>query len=252
MTAGRRDPHAPPGAGGGPAGRWLLLSLALGACSNLSGDSDTPILLEIRAPSGVGGGSPVVEISDTFQLSARALNQDGDSVAATFAWRTPDTANLFVEPLTGRISGKKAGPARVQVSSGSLTSDFVNFTVVPAAESLQIVPPDSARVLVTDTASVPLVAELDTLNPLGPLQGRQILYQLTTIFGQPGDTASLGGGGMTRAVATNALGQPTSPVYVRVIPALARPDSVLVEVTAFRPSGAAIPGSGQVFIVRFD
>jgi hypothetical protein len=142
--------------------------------------------------------------------------------------------------------------ARVQVTSGSLTSDFVNFAVVPAAESLQIIPPDSARVLVTDTASVPLVAELDTVNPLGPLQGRQIIYQLTTIFGQPGDTASLGGGGMTRAVATNSLGQPTTPVYVRAIPALSRPDSVLVEITAFRPSGAAIPGSGQVFIVRFD
>jgi hypothetical protein len=234
------------------AGRWLLLALALSSCSELSGDSDTPILLEIRAPAGVGGGSPLVEISDTFQLTARALNQDGDSVAATFIWRTPDTANIFVEPATGRISGKKAGVARVQVTSGSLSSDLINFAVVPAAESLQIVPPDSARLLVTDTASAPLVAELDTVNPQGPLQGRQITYQLTTIFGQPGDTASLGGGGMTRSVATTALGQPSIPVYVRAIPALARPDSVLVAVTAIRPSGAAIPGSGQVFIVRFD
>ena len=252
MTAGPRTPHASLGAGVGMAGRWLLLAFALTSCSNLSGDSDTPILLEIRAPSGTGGGNPPVEIGDTFQLSARALNQDGDSVAATFTWRTPDTAFLFVEPATGRISGKKLGPARVQVTSGGLTSDLVNFTVLPAAESLQIIPPDSARVLVTDTASAALVAELDTLNPLGPLAGRQILYQLTTIFGQPGDTASLAGGVMSRAVTTSALGQPTVPVYVRAIPALARPDSVLVEVTAFRPSGAAIPGSGQLFIVRFD
>ena len=234
------------------AGRWLLLGLALGACSNLSGDSDTPVLLEIRVPVGIGAGSPPVEIGDTFQLSARALNQDGDSVAATFTWRTPDTALIFVEPATGRISGKKIGTARVQVTSGGLTSNLVNFSVVPAAESLQIIPPDSARVLTTDTASVPLVAELDTLNPTGPLAARQITYQLTTIFGQPGDTASLSGGATIRAVATNALGQPTSPVYVRAIPSLARPDSVLVVVTALRPSGAAIPGSGQVFIVRFD
>jgi hypothetical protein len=239
--------------------RWPLAALGaiafavtLSACSNLSGDADTPILLEIRAPAGVGGGSPPVEIGDTFQLSARALNQDGDSVAATFTWRTPDTAFIFVEPATGRISGKIPGPARVQVTSDGLTSDLVSFAVVPAAESLQIIPPDSARILSTDTASVALVAELDTLNPAGPLQGRQIIYQLTTIFGQPGDTASLGGGVMTRAVATSSLGQPTIPIYVRVIPSLPRPDSVLVEVTAFRPSGAVIPGSGQIFIVRFD
>jgi hypothetical protein len=235
------------------AGRWLLGVLAITACSDLSGDSDTPIILEIRAPASVGGANPPVEIGDTFQLSARALNQAGDSVAATFTWRTLDTALVFVEPTTGRISGKKVGtPARIQVTSGNLISDPVSFSVVPAAESLKIVPPDSARVLTTDTASAALIAELDTLNPDGPLQGRLITYQLTTIFGQPGDTASLGGGVMLRTVATSTLGQPTIPIYVRPIPTLARPDSVLVEVTALRPSGASIPGSGQQFIVRFD
>jgi hypothetical protein len=235
------------------AGRWLLLAIALAGCSNLNGDSDTPIILEIRVPTSTGGGSPPVEIGDTFQLTARALNQDGDSVAAAFTWRTPDTALIFVEAATGRIAGKKVGtPARVQVSSGNLTSDFISFTVFPAAESLAIVPPDSARVLVTDTASAPLVSELDTLNPNGPLQGRVITYEITTIFGQPGDTASLTGGTMLRSVTTSALGQPSVPVYVRPIPALPRPDSLLVEIRALRPSGAAIPGSGQTFIVRFD
>lgn len=239
--------------GGRTAGLGFLAFLVLtGGCSNLSGDSDTPILLEIRAPAPIGGGNPLVEIADTFQLSARALNQAGDSVDAVFTWRTADTALIFIEAATGRISGKKVGVGRIQVTSGTLTSELVSFSVVPAAESLLIIPPDSARILTTDTASAGLVAELDTLNPDGPLQGRQITYQLTTIFGQPGDTASLGGGVMLRAVATNSLGQPNITVYVRPIPALPRPDSVLVEVTALRPSGAAIPGSGQVFIVRFD
>ena len=234
------------------AGRWLLLLIATAACSNLSGDSDTPIILEIRAPAGVGGGNPPIEIGDTFQLHARALNQAGDSVAATFIWRTLDTGLVFVEAATGRVSGKTVGTGRIQVTSGSLVSDPVSFSVVPAAESLLIVPPDSARVLATDTASVPLVSQLDTLNPDGPLQGRQITYQITSIFGQPGDTASLGGGVMLRVVTTSTLGQPTIPVYVRPIPGLARPDSVFVEISALRPSGAPIPGSGQRFIVRFD
>jgi hypothetical protein len=209
-------------------------------------------VLEIRAPAGVGSAPPLLEIGDTIQLSARALNQAGDSIAATFAWRTPDTGLVFVEAATGRISGKQLGNGRVQVTSDGLVSDLVAFSVVPAAESLQIIPPDSARVLVTDTASAPLIAELDTLNPTGPLQGRQILYRLITIFGQPGDTVTLGGGGLTRTVTTSPLGQPTIPVYVRPIPALPRPDSVYVEIQALRPSGIPIPGSGQRFVVRFD
>ncbi len=230
----------------------LLAGLPLAACSDLSGDSDLPIVLEIRAPAGIGGAAPLVEIGDTITLAARALNQAGDSVAATFTWRSPDTALISVDPATGQITGKSPGIGRVQVTSGGLTSDLVPFNVVPRADSLLLVPPDSARVLVTDTASAPLIAELDTLNPDGPLQGRQITYQLTDIFGQPGDTASLGGGLMLRTVTTSALGQPNIPVYVRPIPAQPRPDSVYVTVTALRPSGTPIPGSGQQFVVRFD
>ena len=245
MTARRQD--------GRTAGLGFLALLLLAAgCSDLSGDSDTPILLEIRAPAGVGASNPVVEIGDTFPLSARALNQDGDSVAAVLTWRTPDTASIFVDAASGLISGKQVGTGRVQVVTGTLTSDLVSFSVVPFAESLQVIPPDSARIAVTDTSSIPLVAELDTINPTGPLSGRLISYHLTTIFGVPGDTASLAGGLMQRSVVTGALGQPTVPVYVRPIPGLPRPDSVLVAVSAFRPSGASIPGSGQQFIVRFD
>jgi hypothetical protein len=245
MTARRQD--------GKTAGLGFLAFLILAAaCSSLSGDSDTPIILEIRAPTPVGGGNPPVEIGDTFQLNARALNQDGDSIAATLTWRTPDTGLIFVEPATGRIAGKKIGIGRVQVSSGNLTSDLVPFSVVPAAESLLLIPPDSVRVLVTDTASAPLVSQLDTLNPDGPLASRVITYEITTIFGVAGDTASLTGGNMIRSVSTSALGQPSTPVYVRPIPSLPRPDSLLVEIRALRPSGAAIPGSGQTFIVRFD
>jgi hypothetical protein len=240
------------GKGGIRSRGWCWLLVGAFGCSNLSGDTDIPVVLEIRAPAPVGGSAPPVEIGDTFQLRARALNQDGDSIAAELTWRTPDPSLIFVEPATGRISGKTAGSGRVQVTSGSLTSDPVTFSVVPAAESLVIVQPDSARIALADTASIPLVAELDTLNPTGPLQGRQLTYTISNIFGQPGDTASLGGGVMSRAVTTSALGQPTISVYVRPIPAASRPDSVYVVVTATRPSGIPIPGSGQRFIVRFD
>jgi hypothetical protein len=105
---------------------------------------------------------------------------------------------------------------------------------------------------VADTASTALVSELDTINPTGPLAGRVIIYVLDSIFGQPGDTASLGGGVMARSAVTSTLGQPATPVYVRTIPSLSRPDSVTVHIVALRPSGDSVPGSGQRFMIRFD
>ncbi|MEO8199278.1 MAG: hypothetical protein ABI679_02045 [Gemmatimonadota bacterium] len=242
---------------GAPAVRQWLTVAILGAalvtaCSNLAGDSDTPIQIEIRTPAGPPIPPPI-EIGDTIQLLATAFNQSGDTVPATFRWLTPDTAFIAVDSLTGRITGKKiVTSARIQVRSGSLLSDLVPFAVVPAADSLEIVGSDSFRVALADTASSPLIAQLDTLNPDGPVGNRALLFQLGTVFGVAGDTVTLNGGVASRTVLTGANGQPVTSVYVRPLPSLPRPDSVLVRVDAFRPSGAAIPGSGQQFIVRFD
>ena len=248
MTAGRLD--------GRTAGLGFLAFLVLAAgCSDLSSDSNVPVVLEIRTPAGVGGGNPLVEIADTIQLTARALNQDGDSVAATFTWRTADTALVFIDPDSGLISGKKIGIARIQVTSGSLTSDVVSFSVVPAAESLLIVPPDSARVLPADAQSDALVTELDTLNPNGPLKGRQIVYNISDISGVDGASATLNSAFDTVVVVTGDDGRPLNNVVV--VPGTTRPDSLIVEVRAYRPSSFSrplpvfIPGSGQRFIVRF-
>lgn len=261
-TAGSPDsiPLSQPEEGERVSSRPIIWALALSllggslvaACSDLAGNSDTPIQIEIRTPAGPPTPPPV-EIGDTLQLTARAFNQSGDSVATTFQWSTPDTAFLFVDPTTGKVTGKKlSGVARVQVRAGSLLSDLVTFAVVPAAESLLIIGSDSLRVAIADTASSPLITQLDTLNPDGPLANRAVVYQLLSVFGVAGDTVTLNGGVLSRSVITGANGQPVTTVYVRPIPGLARPDSVLVAVNAYRPSGATIPGSGQQFIVRFD
>jgi len=238
--------------------RGLLLAAALG-CSNLSGDSSTPVVIDVFPPAG-SGISGQVEIGDVATLTARALNQQGDSIAATFTWHTADTAIVFLDPSTGEVSGKLPGTARVQARSGSLVSDFVTLTVVPRADTLVLISPASVQVLSLDTASVPLVAELDSINlvgpTLGPLAGRQLVYELVPI---PADTgiATLNGGVDTLATTTGATGSPTTPVYVRKVPGKAHPDSVYVEVRSYRPSSTTllpvlIPGSGQRFIVRFD
>ena len=249
MTARRQD--------GRTAGLGVLaLLLLVPACSDLTSDSNVPIVLEIRAPAGVAGGNPIVEIGDTFRLNARALNQDGDSVAAVMVWRTLDTALVFLDSLSGQISGKQLGTARIQVKSGSLTSELVSFSVVPFAESLLVVPPDSARVPVGQTQSIALVTELDTLNPNGPLQGRQIVYLISGISSlDTAASATLNRGFDTLVVVTGSDGRPSTNVVV--VPGTTRPDSLIVEVRAYRPSSFSsptpvfIPGSGQQFIVRF-
>lgn len=227
----------------------LLLAAALG-CSNLSGDSSTPVVIDVFPVAG-SGISGQVEIGDTAVLTAVALNQQGDSVAATFTWRTADTGIVFLDPQTGQISGKQAGTARVQARAGALISDLVTLTVVPMADSLVVIPPDSARLLAADTASAPLIAEMDSINPDGPLSGRRIVYEIIQFF-PAADSASLNGGLFALNATTTTTGQPSAPVYVRKIPGRPHPDSVFVEIRSFRPSGVLIPGSGQMFIVRFD
>jgi hypothetical protein len=225
--------------------------LSAGACSNLNGDSDTPILIQVSPPaqSGISGQ---VEIGDTAAMTAVAINQAGDTVPVTFKWRAVDTGLVAIDSVTGAVTGKVAGIARVQARTGSLISDLISLTVVPFADSLLIIPPDSARLLTTDTASAALVAEIDTINPSGPLTGRRLIYEIVQSFGQPGDSASLNGGFNAVGATTTSTGQPTTPVYVRKIPGVAYPDSVFVAVSSIRPSGASVPGSGQIFIIRFD
>ena len=245
MTAGRL---------GAPAvGALAALLASIAACSDLGGGGDTPVAIEIRVPAAAQGASPLVEIGDTLFLGSRALNQAGDSVAATITWRTPDTAFIGLDPTTGRVTGKKPGTGRIQARTGTLISDFVTFTVVPAAESLLVVAPDSFRMPTTYSVAGPLVAQLDTIAPDGPLANRLIVYQLLLpVFGAVEDTATLNGGVLVRSALTGATGQPTSPVTVRAVAGRARPDSVRVEVDAYHPSGTPVAGSGQTFIVRFD
>lgn len=231
------------------AGGMLLWGAS--ACSNLNGDSDTPILIQVSPPA-LSGISGQVEIGDTAAMTAVAINQAGDTVPVTFKWRAVDTGLVAIDSVTGAVTGKAAGIARVQARTGSLVSDLISLSIVPFADSLLIIPPDSARLLTTDTASAALVAEIDTTNPSGPLTARRLIYEIVQSFGQPGDSASLNGGFNAIGATTTSTGRPTTPVYVRKIPGVAYPDSVFVAVSSIRPGGDSIPGSGQLFIVRFD
>jgi hypothetical protein len=213
---------------------------ALG-CSGLTEGEGGVVALEVQVPS-----PDSLETGETIQLSARPLDKNGDSVAATVIWRTPDTT-VSVDSLTGLVIGNTAGSARVQASVGSLSSDLITLTVLTRADTLAIVG-DSIFTLTGDSlVTPPLVATLQSF-ATGALPQRPVIYQITTPT--PDTSVTLTGGVLSDTLQTAADGTVTSEALT-LNPAKVRPDSIIIEVLADRIRGAPVPGSGQRFIVRY-
>jgi hypothetical protein len=114
--------------------RWAVLitsAVALG-CSNLTEGAGGVVELEITQPA-----LTTIEVGLTLQLSARALNRDGDPVDVPIAWRTPD-ATLTVD-AQGLVTGVAPGTGRVQAIAGSLASALVSLTVVAPVAPGQLI-----------------------------------------------------------------------------------------------------------------
>src|SRR5262249_285290 len=114
-------------------------------CSNLNEVEGGVVALEVTEPT-----PPTIEVNESLQLSARALNKDGDSVAANIVWSAADPT-LSVGPSTGILTGVSPGTGRVQANVGSLRSALLTFnviapadTIILAADSVLTVAPDSA------------------------------------------------------------------------------------------------------------
>ena len=115
--------------------RWVVLvtsALALG-CSDLTEGAGGVVELEIRRPA-----QTQIEVGQTLQLSARALDRDGNPVDVPITWRTSDPT-LTVDDQ-GLVTGVTPGPGQVQAFAGSLASARISLTViVTAAPGLRIV-----------------------------------------------------------------------------------------------------------------
>jgi len=227
-----------------------LAALALAACSDLSSSDDTVVALQVTSPPGA-----VVEVGDTVTYSAVALNRNGDAIAATIRWSTPDTATIAVDSLSGVVLGRKPGPGRVQATSDGLVSPLNILTVFASADTLILVPPDTLTLdTLTATTTAPLVARLESFNPVGPTSGRVIIYEVVApVFATPADrTVQFASGGLADTATTGANGEPTIPVALARIPGIAPPDSAIVEIRATRyKNNQPVPGSGQRWIIRF-
>lgn len=221
----------------------LVIALLVG-CSNLEEGAGGVVGLEIRNPDLL-----TIEVGETLDLSARALDQNGDSVAAEITWQAPDPT-MTVDPLSGVITGVSPGTGRVQAFAGLLASPLVQFNVIARADTLIVT--DSVFTLAAGaTVSPPLVAQLQSFSPAGPLPTRPVVYAI--VSPPPGNPPAfvLPGGVQADTVDTGTDGA-VSTVTLNRVGIIALPATAIVEVRAFRTRGAPVPGSGQRFTVTFQ
>lgn len=107
--------------------RWaaLITSAVVLGCSNLTEGANGVVEVEIRQPA-----ITTIEVGQTLQLTARALNRNGDPVDVAITWLATD-ATLTVD-AQGLVTGVAPGTGQVQAFAGNLSSARLALTVTPA------------------------------------------------------------------------------------------------------------------------
>ena len=233
---------------------WLpVLAAAVAGCSNLSSDSGGVISLQVVRPEPA-----VVEVGDTITLTARALDRNGDSVAADIRWRAADTT-LWVDSVLGRVTGRVAGQnGRVQASETSLTSNPITLAVVGPADTLAV-PPDTLIVAADATTSSALVATVlsrsDTaVSGFVPASGARMTFEIVApVFADPAArTVEFTGSALTASVVSGTDGTASPAVTLSRVTGQTAPDTVRVAVRTIHRSGAPVAGSEQQVLVLFQ
>ena len=169
-----------------------------------------------------------------------------------------DSATLAV---TGRASLSLASPVtgRVIALADNLQSAPFVVTVLRAPDSLAAVGATRDTVPATDSVSAPLSAELFDLRTDGTPHGLNwgaigdtVRFEIVfPVFADTASTtASFGRDSLAVAAVTSTITPGVATVFVhrRRSP---QPDSVVVQASAHRASGAAVPGSPVRFVVVF-
>jgi hypothetical protein len=223
----------------------LLPLLAAAACSGLDEGEGGVVALEVQFPE-----VPTLEVGEQTQLSARALDIDGETVEAAILWRASNDALSVNE--TGLVTGVAPGSGDVQAVVGSLTSERISFTVLAPADTL-IVVGDSVFIIPIDTdppATANLMVRLESRSPVGPVGSRPVIYEITQPVAGTTPVVQLAGGVQSDTLLTAADG--TAAIALSLVSGQTPPDTAIVEVRANRTRGSAVPGSGQRFIVLFQ
>ena len=223
---------------------WALLTLMMLGCSDLTEGPGGVVELEVRTPA-----VSEVEVGETMQLLARALDKDGNPTDVSITWLSSDPAVIAVDN-TGLVTGVAAGTAQVQASVGSLSSAQIPLTAITRADSLALVGDSVIIVPAGAPASAPLVVQLLSFTQAGPLTARPVIYTLSFPAPAAGTPVTLPGGVSIDTISTGTTGLDQSITVLRTgTPYL---DTAFVTVRSYRASGADVPGSGQRFIVLFQ
>ena len=226
--------------------RWrrLLPVLAVLGCSGLDEGEGGVVALQVEVPV-----PSTVEVGDTLQLHATALDADGEPVDAPITWQAADPT-VSVDG-SGLVTGVTVGSGRVQAREGSLGSNVVTLTVIARADTLLVLGDSIRSVPAEPGTSGDLVTELRTFSPDAPVASRPVIYAITYPVGGTAPGVTLTGGAQTDTVTTGADG---TVVGVQLVHVTGRPpvDSAVVTVSAERTRGAPVPGSGQRFVIRFE
>jgi hypothetical protein len=201
--------------------------------------------LEIQIPALL-----TLEVGEQVQLSARALDADGQTVDATILWSASDAA-LSVD-ATGLVTGVAPGSGEVQAAVGSLTSERIDFSVLAPADTIIIVG-DSVFVIpigADPPVSANLVVRLESRSPVGPVGSRPVIYEITQPVAGATPVVELAGAVQSDTVTTATDG--TAAIALSSVIGQTPPDTAIVEVRANRTRGSVVPGSGQRFIVLFQ
>ena len=224
----------------------LLLLMLIAGCSGLDPDAAGVVSLQVQVPA-----LQTVEVGESLQLTAVALDQDGQPVDAAISWRAPDPT-LSVD-ATGLITGVSAGTGRVQALEGSLASELMTFTVISRPDTLMILGDSVLTVAPTDIASAPLTVSVQTFSP--PATGVASVPVVYTITSPPDlggpHTVELSGAVLADTVLTGTDGA-VSTVTLNRVAGIAQPDTAIVEIRSSHTRGEPVSGSGQRFIVIFQ
>lgn len=227
--------------------RWarLLPLLAVTACSGLDEGEGGVVAIEVETPE-----FQTLEVGEQVQVVARALDADGQLVDVTIAWQA--SADAVTVDAAGIVTAAQPGEAAVQASVGSLASESLDFTVVAAADTI-VIAGDSVFSVASGTeppGTATLAVRLESFTSPEPLSGRPVIFEITRPL--PGTTpvVQLAGGVQGDTVTTSA--DATASVVIGAVSGQIPPDTAIVQVRAERLRGAAVPGSGQRFIVLFE
>lgn len=234
--------------------RLLLALLAVG-CSSLQGDTSGVVAIEVVSPQVAQ-----MEPGDTINmvdltLHARALNLEGDSIDAPIRWTSADTLAIIVDSAIPRVVGAAtSGSPRLQARVGTLGSTVITYLLSARTDTITLPGSDSVVVPSDNPQSDTLHASLQSYNPAGPVASRRLIFTITSpVFPTPADrTVEFNNGALADTVFSGFDGQPASPVRLSRVTNRTAPDSVVVEVTAKRPSGRPVPGPGRPIVVYFQ